>query len=70
MLNNVKVLQYFIFYNFFFKAAPMAHGISQARGGMGAIAVGLHHRHRNTRSEPLLRPTPQLTATPDPKSTE
>ena len=30
----------------------------------------LHHSHSNSGSEPNLRPTPQLTATPDPKPTE
>ena len=39
----------------------MSHGGSQARGGIGAIAGGLHHSHNNTGFEP----TPQLTATPD-----
>ena len=29
----------------------------------GAIAAGLRHSHSNTRSEPHLQPTPQLTAT-------
>ena len=31
-----------------------------------AAAASLHHRHSNARSEPYLRPTPQLMATPDP----
>ena len=44
----------------------MAYGGSQARGPSGAIAAGLCHRHRNLGSEPRLRPTPHLTATPDP----
>ena len=36
---------YFIYLFFFgaFRAAPEAHGSSQARGGMGAVAAGLHH---------------------------
>ena len=37
---------------------------SQARGRNRAAV--LHHSHSNTRSEPRLWPTPQLTATPDP----
>ena len=49
-----------------FRAAPAAHGGSQARGPIGAAASGLHHSHSNSGSEPCLRPTPQLTATPDP----
>ena len=40
--------------------------VPRARGLIGAIATGLHHSHRNTRSKLHLRPTPQLTATPDP----
>ena len=31
-----------------------------------ATAASLHHSHSNARSEPRLRPTPQLMATPDP----
>ena len=34
-----------------FRAAPVAHGGSQARGGIGAVAAGLHHSHSNARSE-------------------
>ena len=44
----------------------MAYGGSQVRGPMGAIAAGLHQSHSNARSQPHLRPTPQLTAMPDP----
>ena len=44
----------------------MARGGSQARGLIGAIAVGLHHSHSNEGSEPCLQPTPQLTAMPGP----
>ena len=50
----------------FFRAASVACGSFQARGLIGAVAAGLHHSHNNARSEPRLRPTPQLTATPDP----
>ena len=46
-------------------AAPAAYGGSQARGRIGAVATGLHQSHSNSGSEPRLRPTPQLTATPD-----
>ena len=46
--------------------APSAYGDSQARGLIGAIAIGLHQIHSNTGSEPHLQPTPQLTATPNP----
>ena len=37
----------------------MACGGSQARGRMGAVAIGLHHSHSNAGSEPHLQPTPQ-----------
>ena len=47
----------------FSRAAPMAYGSSQARGGIGAIAAGLCHSHSNKGSEPRVRPTPKLTAT-------
>ena len=44
----------------------MAYGGSQARGPIGAVAAGLHHRHSNVGSELHLRPTPQLMITADP----
>ena len=46
-------------------AAPTAYGGSQARGQIGTVATGLCQGHSNAGSEPRLRPTPQLTATPD-----
>ena len=48
----------------------MAHGGSQARGRIGAVAIGLRQSHSNTGSEQHLQPTPQLTATQDPEPTE
>ena len=42
----------------------MAHGDSQARGQIRAVATGLYHS--NAGSEPHLRPIPQLMATPEP----
>ena len=45
---------------------PEACGGSQARGWIRATAAGLHHSHSNARSEPHLRPAPQLTVTLDP----
>ena len=50
----------------FSRATLVAHGGSQARGRIGAVASSLRHGHSNAGSEPHLRPTPQLTATPDP----
>ena len=44
--------------------------VPRLQGRIKAIAAGLHHSHSNTGSEPPLRPTPQLTATPDPQPTE
>ena len=47
-----------------FRATPAAYGGSQAKGPIGAIAASLLHSHIG--SESHLRPTPQLTAMPDP----
>ena len=58
---------FFFFVSFAFsRAAPAAHGGSQAGGPIEAVAAGLSQSHSNAGSEPRLRPTPQLTATPDP----
>ena len=57
----------FTFFFLLFRAVPVAYGGSQARGG---IVAGRHHSYSNARSEPYLRPTPQLTATPDPEPAE
>jgi len=63
-------LDFFFFFFFFFfvfsRAALAAYGGSHARGLIGAIASGLHHSHSNSGSEPLLQPTLQLMAIPDP----
>ena len=48
----------------------MAYGYSQARGLIKAVATSLRHNHSNMGSELHLRPTPQLTAMPDPGPTE
>ena len=50
----------------FSRATPMAHGGSQARGLIGAVATGLCHSHSNAGSELRLQPTPHLMAMPDP----
>ena len=64
----ILIFFYFFFFIFFYfvfsRAVPVAYGCSQARGLIGAAAEGL--RHSNAGSEPCLRPTPQLMATPDP----
>ena len=49
-----------------FRAAPVVYRDSQARGRIGAMGTGLHLSHSNTKSEPHLQPTPQLTAVLDP----
>ena len=46
--------------------APVAYGGSQARGRIGAVAVGLRQSHSNVGSELCPHPTPQLTAMLDP----
>ena len=38
----------------FSRAMPEAHGGSQARGLIGAVAAGLHQSHSNARSKPCL----------------
>ena len=67
--NSVRSADYYSPPPFFFvfsMAAPAAYGRSQASGLFGAVSAGLHHSHSIARAEPLLRPTSQLTATPDP----
>ena len=56
----------YLFTALLFMTAPAAYGGPQARGRIRATAAGLHHSHSNARSDPHLRPTPQLTAMPDP----
>ena len=56
----------FIYLVFAFRAKPEAYGSSRARGWIGATGAGLDHSHSNMGSEPHLRPTPQITAMPDP----
>ena len=54
----------------FSRCAPTAYGGSQVRGLIGAVATSLRHSHSNARSEPRMRPTPQLTAMLDPEPTK
>ena len=60
----------FLFLFLLFRAAPSAYGGSQARGQIGAAAASLHHSHSHAGSEPHLRPTPQLMATPGLRPTQ
>ena len=48
----------------------MAHGGSQARGPIRAVAAGRRHSHSNAGFERSLQPTPQLMAIPAPQPTE
>ena len=68
MFLMFDILFYFTIFIFclFIRAAPEAHGRSQARGLIGAVAACLPHSHSNARSEHCLLPTPQLTAMLDP----
>ena len=61
----VLLLLFFVFVCHF-RAAPVAFGGSQARGGIGAVAASLRHSHSNARSKMCLQPMPQLKAMPDP----
>ena len=61
-MDNLEEMDEF----FFLRAAPVAHGGSQARGLIGATAAGLCQSDSNARSELHLQPTPQLIATLDP----
>jgi len=45
---------FFVSFFVFSRAAPVAHGGSQARGLIRAVAAGLHQSHSNTGSEPCL----------------
>ena len=67
-LGHKKItLQFFFFFVIcLFSAALTAYGGFQARGQIRAVAASLRQSRSNARSKPCLRPTPQLTATPDP----
>ena len=55
-----SVFFFFFVFLLFLWAAPTAHGGTQARGRIGAVAASLHHSHSNARSELCLQPAPQL----------
>ena len=59
-------LHFFFFFLSFSRATPEAHGGSQAKGPVGAVAAGLCHSHSNTRAELHLQTTPQLMEMQDP----
>ena len=57
----LELYEFFIFYLFFYfclfafsRAAPAAHGGSQARGLIGAVATSLCQSHSNAGSKPRL----------------
>ena len=60
---------YFIFYCIlilvFLGLHPRHVKVPRPGGLTGAVATSLRHSHSNVGSESCLRPTPQLTATPD-----
>ena len=65
------IILYWVFFFFLvfvcgWVGAPVAYGVSQTRGPIGAVAAGLHQSHSKGGSKLCLRPTPQLTATLDP----
>ena len=62
--STVDAMSRFFFGFLLFSAAPAAYRSSQDRGPIGAVVASL--RHNNMGSKPRLRPTPQLTAMPDP----
>ena len=68
LISKELILMCFLFVCFlsFLGPLPAAYGGSQARDRIGAVATGLRQSHSNIGSEPCLRPTPQLIATPDP----
>ena len=54
-----------LFWGDLFRAVPGAYGGSQTRGGIAAVAAGLHHSRSKVGSEHICD-TPQLTGMPDP----
>ena len=65
--NLWYLISFFFFFVFcLYRAVPVAYGGSQARGLKGAVAACLCMSHSNAGSVLHLRPTPQLTAMPDP----
>ena len=72
---GIHSLKYFFFFEpgIFYCCCLFCHFLSRSHGiwgPIGTVTAGLHQSHINTGSEPRLRPTPQLMATPDPQPTE
>ena len=70
MQRDCKYGKSVFFLLFFFRATPAAYGSSQARSRIKATAGGLCHSYSNAKSEPHLRPTPQVPAMQDLQSTD
>ena len=65
------IFLFFFFLSFVFFGLHLWHvEVPRLGGPIRATAAGLCHNHSNARSKLRLRPTPQLTATPDPYPTE
>ena len=65
MVSILLAMKYFIYlFVLLFRTAPPAYEVSQARDQTGVTAASLCQGHMI--SELHLRPTPQITATPDP----
>ena len=60
------MILFFFFFFFFLRATYAPYGCFQAKNRIRATAAGLHHSHRNTRSELCLWLISQLTAMLDP----
>ena len=65
-----KINDFFFFFVFLLFLGPLPRGIWRFPGQGSNQSCSLCQSHSNAGSEPCLQPTPQLTATPDPQSTE
>ena len=64
---------YFILFFSFFafsRATLVAHGGSQTRGRIGAVAIGLRQSHSNARSKPMSATYTTAHGNADPQATE
>ena len=69
-LQKYYIFFFFFFSFLFFYNCICGYGSSQARSQISTADASLGHSHSNIGSKPLLPPTLQLVATPDPQSTE